>query len=122
MSITSIAEQMIRREYDKKMITLPVKFWNLPEYKSRFQLQMRLAAKLIRAYGEPAVQAVIDRETWCYSLAAKSLPDLMEAEAHNLRQKEMVEKITTKPKEQEDLADVPQWRNNAQLKRKLLDE
>lgn len=122
MSISSIAQQMVKREYDKKMITLPAKFWNLPQYKGRFQLQMRLAAKLIRAYGEPAVQAVIDRETWCYSLAAKSLPDLMEAEAHSLRQKEMVEKITTKPKEQEDLADVPQWRNTAQPKSKLLDE
>lgn len=122
MSITHIAETMLRREYNKRGITLPVKFWNLVEYKNKYQFQMRLAAKLIRTYGEPAVQAVIDRETWCYSLAAKSLPDLMEAESHSLRQKEMVEKITTKPKEQEDLADVPQWRNTAQPKSKLLDE
>jgi len=122
VSITSIAEQMVRREYNKKMITLPAKFWNIQPYKARFQLQMRLAAKLIRAYSEPAVQAVINRETWCYSLAAKALPDLMEAESHSLRQKEMIEKITIKPKEQEDLGDIPQWRNNAQPKSKLLDE
>lgn len=121
MSITSIAEQMIRREYDKKMITLPIKFWNLPDYKGKYQLQMRLAAKLIRAYGEEAVQNVIDRETWCWSLAAKKLPDLMEAEAANLNKRKMVEKITIKPKE-EDLTDIPQWRNHTQLKSRLLDE
>lgn len=125
MSITSIAEQMVRREYNKKMITLPAKFWNLQPYKGRFQLQMRLAAKMIRAYSEPAVQAVIDRETWCYSLAAKSLPDLMEVEASNLSKNKMIEELTlrkTESKAQEDIEDVPIWRSPNVSKRSILDE
>lgn len=113
---------MVRREYNKKMVTLPVKFWNLVEYKGKYQLQMRLAAKLIRTYGEEAVQNVIDRETWCWSLAAKKLPDLMEAEAANLSKRKMIEKIITKPKEQEDFGDIPKFRNSVQPKSRLLDE
>jgi hypothetical protein len=122
VSITDIAKQMVKREYDKKLITLPAKFWNLPEYKGRFQLQMRLAAKLIRTYGEEAVQTVIDRETWCWSLAAKKLPDLMEAEASNLNKKKIVEEVTRKPAEREDLSNIPQFRNPIKPKSKLLDE
>ena len=125
MSITSIAQEMLKREYGRKHITLPTKFWNLPDYKGKFQFQMRLAAKLVRAYGEPAVQAVIDRETWCYSLAAKKLPDMMELEASNLSKSKMIEELTLRKTEgtaQEDIEDVPIWRPPSVSKRSILDE
>lgn len=116
MSITQIAEKMLRREYNKKGVTLPVKFWNLVEYKTKYQFQMRLAAKLIRTYGEEAVQAVIDREAWCYSLAAKRLPDMMEIEANALRGEKIIEKITSKSPEMID-DNIPQFRMGEVKKR-----
>lgn len=125
MSITSIAEQMVRREYARKYITLPAKFWNLPDYKGKYQFQMRMASKFVRAYGEPAVQAIIDRETWCYSLAAKKLPDMMELEASNLSKSKMVEELTLRKTEAttpEDIEDVPIWRLQSVSKRSILDE
>ena len=116
MSITQIAETMLRREYNKKMITLPVKFWNLVEYKPKYQLQMRLAAKFIRAYGEEAVQTVIDREAWCYSLAAKALPDMMEAQAEVLKTEKMVQRATPKAIEVIDES-IPKFRMGEVKKR-----
>lgn len=125
MSITSIAQEMLKREYGRKHITLPTRFWNLPEYKGKFQFQMRLAAKLVRAYGLEAVQAVIDREAWCYSLAAKKLPDMMELEASNLSKSKMIEELTLRKTEAtspEDIEDVPVWRPPSVSKRSILDE
>lgn len=113
---------MLKREYGRKHITLPTKFWNLPNYKAKFQFQMRLASKLIRTYGEQAVQTVIDRETWCYSLAAKTLPDMMEIEANNIKKSEMIEELSQKPKEVENIEDVPVWRPPNTSKKSILDE
>lgn len=113
---------MVRREYARKYITLPTKFWNIPDYKGKYQFQMRLASKLIRTYGEKAVQAVIDREVWCYSLAAKKLPDMMEIEANNIKSAEMVEELTSKKAEVEDTEGVPVWRPPTTNKRSMLNE
>jgi len=100
MSITKIAEEMLKREYLKKNISLPVKFWNSPLYKPKYQHQMRRAAQFVRAYGIEAVQAVVDRETWCFSLAAKSLPNLMEIEMGKIKTREMVRAAqVARPKE-----------------------
>lgn len=120
MNITRIAEEMIRREYLKKSVTLPAKFWNLPEYKPKYQMQMRLGAKFIRTYGEDAVTNVINRETWCFSLAAKKLPDMFELEASRLKRvaladkkQEVVEKIDP---------EIPLFRKLEGKKPSLLDE
>lgn len=119
MSITSIASLMITREYAKKNVTLPAKFWNLVEYKPKYQLQMRLASKFIRTYGEQVVQNVLDREVWCFSLAAKRLPDLMELEMSRLKKVEVV----NQPKQEETSApnNVPVFRVPEKQK-SLLDE
>lgn len=126
MSITKIAEQMVRREYAKQNITLPAKFWNIPSYKPSYRNQMRYAAKFVRAYGEEAVQAVIDRETWAYSLAPKCLPDMMELEASKIKQAKInSEIINSRPKEElsdTDLEEVPAFRAKPVEHRPLLDE
>ena len=126
MSITKIAEQMVRREYAKQNITLPAKFWNLPQYKPSYRNQMRYAAKFVRAYGEEAVQAVIDREAWAYSLAPKCFPDMMEIEAARLKQVKINnEIIKNRPKEElsdTDTAGVPEFRAKPVTRKSLLDE
>lgn len=103
---------MVRREYARKNITLPAKFWNLQPYKASYCRQMQLASKLVRAYGEQAVQNVIDRETWAFSLAPKKFPEMMEIEANRLAKLALVEKITQDKKDnQPDMDGIPVWRS-----------
>lgn len=85
MKIANLAELMIRREFLKKNIVLPDKFWNLPKYKTKFAQQMRIASKFFRTYDSEAIWNVIQRETWCFSLAAKKLPDLILEEQEKLK-------------------------------------
>lgn len=82
-----IAELMLIREYQKKQIRLPSKFWNLPEYKHKFANQIRMASKLINAYGAEAVLATLEKEKWCFSLYAKKMPHLIELELAAINQK-----------------------------------
>lgn len=121
MSIAKIAEQMVRREYLKKNITLPTKFWNLVEYKASYRRQMALASKLIRTYGEPAVQNVIDREEWAFSLAPKKFPEMMEIEAERLRREKILYESIKKP-EKVDTEGIPLFRPPVSDQRVLLDE
>ena len=121
MSITKIAEQMVRREYLRKNITLPTKFWNLVEYKPSYRRQMALASKLIRTYGETAVQNIIDREEWAYSLSPKKLPEMMEIEAERLKQEKILHASIKKP-EKLDTAGIPLFRPPISDQRVLLDE
>jgi hypothetical protein len=76
---------MVRREYSKKNKNLPEKFWNLPEYKPSYQLQMRHAAKLYRTYSEEAIWAVINREAWIFSLGLKKLSNMIETEESKIK-------------------------------------
>lgn len=124
MSITKIAEQMVRREYLKKNITLPAKFWNLPEFKPSYRRQMMLASKLCRTYGEDAVQAVIDREEWAFSLAPKKFPEMMEIEANRIKTSKMLEEISEKkkPVKIEGTESAPLFRPPISDKRSILDE
>lgn len=120
--ITKIAEEMIRREYRRKYLDLPAKFWNLPEYKQKYQNQMRFASKFVRTYGEEVVWNVLKKETWCFSLAAKSLPNLMEIEANRLKNKELVQEIQeSRPVEKVDES-VPLFRVKTNNTNKLLGE
>lgn len=85
MSRERLAETMVRREYAKKGKNLPDKFWNLPEYKASYQMQMRHASKLYRTYSEESIWIVISRESWIYSLALKKLPNMIEIEESKLK-------------------------------------
>lgn len=124
MSITKIAAQMVQREYLKKNITLPAKFWNLPEFKPSYRRQMQLASKLIRTYGEEAVQNVIDREEWAYSLGTKKFPEMMEIEANRLKTSKMLQEHAEKkkPAKIDNVEDTQLFRAPLSNKRSLLDE
>jgi ribosomal 50S subunit-associated protein YjgA (DUF615 family) len=91
MTREELVELMVRRQYLKKGVNLPLKFWNLPEYKKDYQHQIRLAAKLFRTYDPKAISNVIEKETWCYSLATKKLANLIEIEQKRLA---LIEKQT----------------------------
>ena len=116
MSITKIAEQMVRREYLRKNIPLPAKFWNLVEYKPSYRRQMMLASKFIRTYGIEALERVIDRETWAYSLAAKKFPDLLELEVSKIKEEAIIKEMISKNKstymDDIDISDIPLFRSS----------
>lgn len=109
MSITRLAETMVRREYSRQNKNLPDKFWNLPEYKASYQLQMRHAAKLYRTYSESAIWAVINREAWIFSLGLKKLSTMIEVEENKIKANE------ARPKkiEQEIDNNLPVFRTNS---------
>ena len=114
---------MVRREYLKKNITLPPKFWNLVEYKPSYRRQMMLASKFIRAYGEEAVLNVINREEWAYSLAPKKFPEMMEEEANRLKRSKMLQEMTKKePVKLIGVEDAPLFRHPISDQRSILDE
>lgn len=99
MSREKLAETMVRREYAKKGKNLPDKFWNLPEYKFKYQNQLRFASKLYRAYSEQAIWNVVTREAWMFSLAVKKLNDMIELEQSKL------ETLASRPKPAEVVVD-----------------
>lgn len=103
---TKIAEILVRRQFERDGVTLPEKFWNLSKYKPHYQRQLREATKLIRIYNAEIVLAVVEKEKWCFSLAAKNIVDLIEKEQdkrernqamENLNKQQPTEIKTTKP-------------------------
>ena len=60
-----IVKKMIERKHKK---VLPAHYWNLPQYKSDYQYQIRIFSKLIKIYSKEAILKTIDKENWCWSL------------------------------------------------------
>jgi hypothetical protein len=70
-----IAEVVCQKIAFNKNQELPQKFWDLPEWKRTFLLQIRHANSLLKIYHPRAiVQALRDeRASWIYSLGVKNL-------------------------------------------------
>lgn len=81
---------VMSRKYEKQGVKLPPKYWNLPKYKKEYQQQVMVAAKLIKAYDQQAILNVITKETWCWSLFAKRLPELIEVEQQKIIQQKII--------------------------------
>ena len=108
-----IAELLVRREFERQGKFLPDKFWNLPAYKTKYAIQCRLAAKFIRTYGTEIIMSVLEREKWCFSLAAKRLPQMFELEQHKRKiQKEAKEMLETQKSPSIKNANVPVFRRH----------
>lgn len=60
-----VVKKMIERKHKK---VLPSHYWNLPQYKTDYQYQLRVFSKLIKIYSKEAILKTIDKETWCWSL------------------------------------------------------
>lgn len=102
---------MVRREYEKKGKFLPRSFWNLPEYKPKYQYQCRLAAKLLRTYDSEVISTVLDKEKWCFSLSAKSLANLFDVEQKRRDlQKELGKMLECESTEHLPVNDAPKFR------------
>jgi len=84
-----ICEKMAQR--DKK--DLPMKFWEIKEWRKYFKYQITLANKLIKEHGEEIVIAALkDERCWStYSLRAPRLQEIIEEKAR--AKKERVESV-----------------------------
>lgn len=62
----------------KKNKQLPVKFWNLPEWRKIFIRQVQLASTLISLYGEFELIRILRKERYIYSLGYKKLDKMLQ--------------------------------------------
>lgn len=75
-----LAELIVRRKFrQKEKIELPDKFWNLPKYKTEYQLQIRAAQKLLNIYDIDDIMTVIAENVWIYSLNLKRIPEMIDS-------------------------------------------
>lgn len=93
-----LAELIVRRKFRKfENIELPDKFWNLPNYKTEYQIQIRAAQKLINIYDMDLILDVISENMWIYSLNLKKIPSLIDKKISDRQN------IKFKPSEKNDL-------------------
>ena len=83
-----LAEIAVTREASKKGIKLPIKFWNLPQWRLKYITQIQAANTLLKTYHEVAViKAFQCREcSWMYSLRSPQLIPFIRGEEEKLEQ------------------------------------
>lgn len=101
-----IAEIMVTRKATKNRISLPYKFWNLPEYKKEFKQHIIAANAFLKLYTPQAILSALKRKDaqWQYTLRAGGLPDIIDEEQRRINNeekliKESVETKTENPAE-----------------------
>lgn len=73
-----IVEVMMTREAKKNGKALPLKFWQLDEYKKKYKLTLFRINALIKAYSDEVLVKVVCANPWMYSLYFPGLPDLLD--------------------------------------------
>jgi hypothetical protein len=67
-----ILELVCEKQASRQRIELPIKFWNLPEWRNTFVKQLRMVHKLLKKYSEKAIIRAINKNN-IYSLFASWL-------------------------------------------------
>lgn len=109
------------REAKKKFKSLPLKFWNLDEYKKQYKLTLFRANALVKAYSEDSLVRAICNNAWLYSLFFPRMSELIETEEKFLAaQVAQVSKVEAPPVFEEDVTSFRQVvRSNNNTKSKL---
>lgn len=116
-----IAELLVTRRARKEKKHLPYKFWNLPEWKKKFKLEIIGITPLLRMYDELAVIKALESQKGknIYSIRCPWLDELIEEEQKKLQIKpEVIENIPIE-KEQKPMADSFGKRTNISRLRDL---
>lgn len=109
------------REAKKKSKALPLKFWNIDEYKKQYKITLFRANALVKAYSEDALVRAICNNAWLYSLFFPRLAELIEVEEKFLAsQVAQCTKIEVPVEFEEDVTSFRQViRTNNNIKSKL---
>lgn len=75
-----ITEVICEKKAQKDKTDLPIKFWEIEEWKSYYRYQITLANKLVKEFGEESVVAALkDSRCWgTYSLRSKFLHSIIQ--------------------------------------------
>lgn len=103
---------VMRRKCERSGVTLPEKYWNLPEYKKDYQHQIRAAAKLLKAFSIEAITAALEKEKWCWSLHSPVLQEKIELEQSSIEKN----KIAIQQRERDSVP--PQIENKPLFRKK----
>jgi hypothetical protein len=93
-----IAELLVTRQAKKDKKALPYKFWNTPEWKKQYKLQMMGVQTLLRLYSELAIINALQSQKGknIYSIRCPWLDELIEEAEKKLQQKPEVIEILDK--------------------------
>lgn len=76
-----IVEILMERKAAKDGKKLVREFWNKPEYKKVYNLNLIQVSAVLNAYSEKAVLNALNKETWAWSLGPKVKQTIIEEEA-----------------------------------------
>lgn len=76
-----IVEILMERKANKDGKKLVREFWNKPEYKKTYNLNLIQVSAALNAYSEKAILNALQRETWAWSLGPKVKQTIIEEEA-----------------------------------------
>lgn len=104
-----ITEVICEKKAQKDKKELPIKFWEIKEWRNYYRYQITLANKLIKEFGEaPIIAALKDSRCWStYSLRSKFLRSIIEE-----KKKSIVERTDTVDYNVNDKEDVVHKTNN----------
>lgn len=91
-----LAELSVTRKNKGK--SLPIKFWNLPEYKREYKLAIQSAHSILKIFSIEVILAALNSKegNWIYSLRCNQLVELANKEKNRLAVEQKI--IAAKPK------------------------
>lgn len=104
---------VMKRKYEKSGITLPKKYWNLPEYKKDYQHQIRGAAKLLKAFPLEAIIIALEKEKWCWSLHSPVLEEKIELESSTIEKNKIAARETIQEPARQQIENKPLFRKKS---------
>ena len=95
-----IVEILMERKANKDGIKLTKAFWQLPQFKRPYQLNLLQVSALLNAYSDKAIINALNREKWAWSVTAKQVKQAVieeEAKLKRLETQKVVSQAETVP-------------------------
>lgn len=115
-----VVELVMTREAKKNGKSLPIKFWNLDEYKKKYKLTLFRANTLVKAYSEDGLVRAICKNSWLYSLFFPRINELIEEVEKTIKAE--TQKLENVQNFEEDVTSFRQVTKNINNIKSKLDE
>jgi len=118
-----VVELLMSREAKKNGKSLPLKFWNLDEYKKKYKITLFRANALVKAYSEDSLVLAVCKNSWLYSLFFPRIDELIEECEKTLNSEiKMTKKLDKIQNFEEDTLSFRQNVSNSKNMKSRLDE